>query len=78
MPKNPLQVRPTTLPSHQNLTVWEVAHHLRVSATTIYDLVAAGDLPAIRVGKAGKTIRIPREQFLTWYNKSVTGGEEER
>jgi len=49
-----------------------------VSATVIYDLVALGDLPSIRIGKAGKTIRIPREEFLAWYRKGVTRSEEEK
>jgi excisionase family DNA binding protein len=34
------------------LTVAEVADHLRVSSMTVYRLVKAGDLPAVRVGKS--------------------------
>ncbi|MEY2435962.1 MAG: hypothetical protein QOH64_1313 [Acidimicrobiaceae bacterium] len=34
------------------LTVAEVAEHLRVSSMTVYRLVKAGDLPAVRVGKS--------------------------
>jgi excisionase family DNA binding protein len=33
------------------LTVAEVAEALRVSSMTIYRLIKAGDLPALRVGK---------------------------
>jgi excisionase family DNA binding protein len=33
-------------------TVAEVAEHLRVSSMTVYRLVKAGDLPAVRVGKS--------------------------
>lgn len=65
------------LPAHAHLTVWEVAHFLRVSPTMIYDLVSTGDPPPIRIGKAGKTIRIPREQFLAWYTQHMKGGESE-
>lgn len=32
-------------------TVAEVAEHMRVSNMTVYRLVKAGELPAIRVGK---------------------------
>lgn len=32
-------------------TVAEVASHMRVSNMTVYRLIKAGDLPAIRVGK---------------------------
>ncbi|MEX2618628.1 MAG: helix-turn-helix domain-containing protein [Egibacteraceae bacterium] len=32
-------------------TVAEVAEHMRVSNMTVYRLIKAGDLPAIRVGK---------------------------
>jgi excisionase family DNA binding protein len=32
-------------------TVAEVAEHMRVSNMTIYRLIKAGELPAIRVGK---------------------------
>jgi excisionase family DNA binding protein len=34
------------------LTVAEVADILRVSTMTVYRLVKAGDLPAVRVGKS--------------------------
>lgn len=32
-------------------TVAEVAQHMRVSNMTVYRLIKAGDLPAVRVGK---------------------------
>lgn len=32
-------------------TVAEVAEHMRVSKMTVYRLIKAGDLPALRVGK---------------------------
>ena len=34
------------------VTVGEVARHLRVSNMTVYRLISAGDLPAVRVGKS--------------------------
>ncbi len=38
-------------PEHRLLTVREVAETMRVSNMTVYRLIRAGDLPAIRVGK---------------------------
>ena len=34
------------------VTVSEVAHQLRVSNMTVYRLINAGELPAVRVGKS--------------------------
>jgi excisionase family DNA binding protein len=34
------------------VTVGEVARQLRVSNMTVYRLISAGDLPAVRVGKS--------------------------
>ena len=34
------------------LTVQEVAEMLRVSSMTVYRLIKAGDLPAVRVGRS--------------------------
>ncbi len=36
---------------HELLTVREVAQTMRVSTMTVYRLIRAGSLPAIRVGK---------------------------
>ncbi len=39
-------------PKHRFLTVAEVAALLRVSNMTVYRLINAGELPAVRVGKS--------------------------
>jgi excisionase family DNA binding protein len=47
------------------LTVPEVAQELRIPRSRAYDLVARGDLPAVRIGE--RTIRVNRrelERFL--------------
>jgi excisionase family DNA binding protein len=47
------------------LTVPEVAEVLRIPRSRAYDLVAAGDLPAVRIGE--RSIRVNRaelERFL--------------
>ncbi len=46
-----------TQPSPRFMTVSEVADVMRVSKMTVYRLIHAGDLPAIRVGKS---FRVPQ------------------
>jgi len=38
------------------LTVQEVADMLRVSSMTVYRLIKAGDLPAVRVGRSFRVL----------------------
>ncbi len=47
----------------QLLTAAEVAERLRVSTMTVYRLIRAGDLPAVRVGRNYRV----REQDLVQY-----------
>jgi excisionase family DNA binding protein len=58
---------------HRLLTVREVADTMRVSNMTVYRLIRAGELPAIRVGKH---FRI-RENELNEYleSQTVRGGD---
>ena len=58
---------------HRLLTVREVAETMRVSNMTVYRLIRAGELPAIRVGKH---FRI-REHELSSYleSQTVRGGD---
>ena len=58
---------------HRLLTVREVAGTMRVSNMTVYRLIRAGELPAIRVGKH---FRI-RENELADYleSQTVRGGD---
>ena len=46
------------------LTVGEVAETMRVSNMTVYRLIKAGDLPAIRVGKNFRIRRSDVESYL--------------
>lgn len=56
------------------LTVGEVASLMRVSNMTVYRLIKAGQLAAIRVGKNYRIRRSDVEKYLT--DRSVnTGGE---
>jgi excisionase family DNA binding protein len=49
------------------LTVAEVAASLRVSKMTVYRLVHAGDLPAVRVGRS---FRVPEDAVNDYLRKS--------
>jgi excisionase family DNA binding protein len=49
------------------LTVAEVASIMRVSKMTVYRLVHAGDLPAVRVGRS---FRVPEDAVHTYLQGS--------
>ncbi|MBV9594203.1 MAG: helix-turn-helix domain-containing protein [Actinobacteria bacterium] len=52
------QARPDTLAEVRFLTVAEVASVMRVSKMTVYRMVHAGELPAVRVGRS---FRVPEK-----------------
>lgn len=52
----------------QFLTVAEVAAVMRVSKMTVYRLVHAGELPAVRVGKS---YRVPQDALTSYLAASV-------
>ena len=47
--------------THKWLTVPEVAQELRIPRTRAYDLVARGELPAVRIGE--RSIRVNRREL---------------
>lgn len=53
-----------TQPSPRLLTVNEVADVMRVSKMTVYRLIHAGELPAIRVGKSFRVPQGALDQLL--------------
>lgn len=55
------------------LTVGEVAALMRVSNMTVYRLIKAGQLPAIRVGKNYRIRRQDVEQYLTDRSVNIPG-----
>lgn len=59
----------------QFLTVNEVAEVMRVSKMTVYRLIHAGELPAIRVGKSFRVPKVAVGQLLdiTWSDEEQTG-----
>ncbi len=46
------------------LTVQEVADTLRVSSMTVYRLIKAGDLPAVRVGRSFRVREADVDAYL--------------
>lgn len=61
----------TTFASEGLLTVREVAEAMRVSTMTVYRLIHAEELPAIRVGS---NLRIRRADLAAYLNARVVGG----
>lgn len=59
-------------PRMQFLTVAEVADVMRVSKMTVYRLVHAGELPAVRVGKS---YRVPQEALQAYLASSRIEGD---
>lgn len=55
------------------LTVPETARLLRIGRNTVYELVARGELPAVRLGRV---IRIPRRRLLAWLECQANGPTE--
>ena len=52
------------------MTVAEVAAIMRVSKMTVYRLVHAGELPAVRVGRS---FRVPEDAVHAYLNQSYMG-----
>jgi putative molybdopterin biosynthesis protein len=55
------------------LTVAETAETLRLGRNRVYDLVASGDLPHVRIGT---TIRIPTQQLRAWIEAQTEGTQQ--
>ena len=51
------------------MTVSEVAEYLRVNPQTVYRKAKAGELPAVRIGRA---IRFRRSELDAWLKKEFT------
>jgi len=65
----------STEPTKQRfLTVPEVAEQMRVSNMTVYRLVHAGELPAIRVGRS---FRVPADALETFLASNRVDGRRD-
>lgn len=51
-------------------TVEETAKALRVGRNRVYDMVACGELPALRIGRS---IRVPADALNTWIKTHTEG-----
>jgi excisionase family DNA binding protein len=58
------------------LTVQQIARSLNLSSGRIYQLIAAGDLPATRIGR--RAVRIPRTLWEAWVRERLHRGGEAR
>jgi excisionase family DNA binding protein len=56
---------PVASPRRLVLTVPEVAAELQIPASTVYDLIRRGVIPAVRVGKR---LRVPKRRLEDWIN----------
>ncbi|HLH70449.1 MAG TPA: helix-turn-helix domain-containing protein [Candidatus Dormibacteraeota bacterium] len=54
------------------LRVEEVAELLRVGRTKVYQLLARGELPVVRIGRS---VRVPRRRLLAWIEAHTVGDE---
>ena len=57
------------------LTVKEVAGRLRVSVSTVYELLQSGELPSFRVGLSGGALRISVADLETYLTARRSGGQ---
>jgi excisionase family DNA binding protein len=55
------------------LTVAEVASVMRISTMTVYRLIKAGELPAVRVGRSYRVRGSALEQYLSSRSVQVEG-----
>lgn len=48
----------------QYLSVTDVAKHINISKMTIYRLIDAGEIPALRVGRSVRILQTDLEQYV--------------
>jgi excisionase family DNA binding protein len=53
------------------LRATEVAAVLGVGRATAYELMASGELPTVRIGRA---VRVPRAELERWVRRQTVGG----
>ena len=50
----------------------EVARSLRIGRTKAYEMMAAGELPVVRLGRC---VRVPRRRLEEWIKARIVGGD---
>lgn len=63
------------VPRERLLTVAEVAEHMRVSSMTVYRLIKAGSLKAVRVGKNYRIRTSDLDEYLQSSSVDHKGAE---
>ncbi|HVC76300.1 MAG TPA: helix-turn-helix domain-containing protein [Candidatus Micrarchaeaceae archaeon] len=53
------------------LRVDEVAQLMNLGRTRTFELIASGELPVVRIGRA---VRVPRNELERWLRSRTTGG----
>ena len=56
------------------LTVPEVAAHLRLSRARVYELLSAGQLPSVRIGRSRRVRRTALAAFVDALTDGTTAG----
>jgi excisionase family DNA binding protein len=57
------------------LRIPEAAARLGLGRSTIYELIAAGELPAIKIGRA---VRVPASRLTAWVEQQAQQAEAEQ
>ena len=65
----------STVVGREFMSVSEVAMQLGVSTPTVRRKIAAGELPAVRLGGPGSSLRVPREGLAAWLDGHLIEGE---
>lgn len=52
---------------HEWLKVPEVAEELRIARSRAYELVADGEIPAVKIGRS---VRVSRKELERWLDRS--------
>ena len=50
----------------------DVARMLRIGRTKAYEMMAAGELPVVRLGRC---VRVPRRRLAAWLGARTVGGD---
>ena len=53
----------------------DVQKLLRIGRSKLYEMIAHGELPVVRIGRA---VRIPRHELERWIAERTTGGQSGR
>lgn len=67
---------PVLLPTSEPLwTVRELAGFLQISPSTLYRMVDRGEVPAVRMGSTGRTVRFRRAAIEAWLKTHERDGQ---